>query len=312
MLTKVIVVSGFLGAGKTTLIQKYLQEVDSHEKIVLIENDFGETSLDSALLKNNDLEVREIKSGCICCSLIGDFVESIKEVAEKFNPEKIIIEPSGVAKLSDIIRVCQDGQLEGLAEVKNKVVVADVECCEIYLDNFGEFYEDQLTYADIVVLSRTEEFPEEIEVACKRIREVNPDAIIVKKAYKDFLAKDVLEPEDLIVNKEDSSARKNSFSNARKGGHHAEEIFDTFTIKTDYMFNEKESNNISLQLLQGTLGLVLRAKGIIKTEKGYQELQYVPGNFKLSPCEIEENFVCIIGQALNKEGLENLFNAKKA
>ena len=144
MTTEIYIISGFLGAGKTTLIQKLIKESFQKDKVVLIENDFGEISIDAALLKSSGIEVKEINAGCICCSLSGDFVKAVKELLDRFHPDKIIIEPSGVGKLSDIVKACSDQRIQQLAKVKSKITIVDVKRCKVYLHNFGEFFEDQI------------------------------------------------------------------------------------------------------------------------------------------------------------------------
>ncbi len=194
MTTEIYVISGFLGAGKTTLIQKLLKEVFAKEKVVLIENDFGEISVDAALLKSGSVEVKEINSGCICCSLSGDFVKALKEVLDRFHPDKIIIEPSGVGKLSDIIKSCSDPRIRALAKVKLKITVADVKRCKMYLDNFGDFFEDQIKNADIILLSRTGHFPDKVSSAQKLISSLNPHSAIISKPWDQINTAELFHP----------------------------------------------------------------------------------------------------------------------
>ncbi len=163
MATEIILVSGFLGAGKTTLVQKLLKEAFTGQRIALIENDFGEISIDAALLQTSGFQVREISSGCICCSLSGDFVKALKELLDACHPDRILIEPSGVGKLSDIIQACADARLRGLVRISRKITVVDVKRCAMYLENFGEFFEDQIRHTDAVVLSRVEAYPDRTE-----------------------------------------------------------------------------------------------------------------------------------------------------
>lgn len=181
MATEIYVISGFLGAGKTTLIQKLLKEAFRKEKVVLIENDFGEISVDAALLKSGGIEVKEMNSGCICCSLSGDFVKALKELLDRFHPDKIIIEPSGVGKLSDIMKACSDPRVQALAKVKAKITVVDVKRCQMYLDNFGEFFEDQIQNANVILLSRTESFSDKINDAYRLVKSLNAHSTILSK-----------------------------------------------------------------------------------------------------------------------------------
>lgn len=180
-MTKVNVISGFLGAGKTTLIKKLLDEALKGEKIVLIENEFGEIGIDGGFLKDAGIEISEMNSGCICCSLVGDFGEALKKVMEQFHPDRILIEPSGVGKLSDVTRAVRDviDEVPGM-ELGCAVTVADVSKCKVYLKNFGEFYENQVQYAGAIILSRTQMVSsEKLDAAVALLREKNEKAPIV-------------------------------------------------------------------------------------------------------------------------------------
>lgn len=192
MTTEIILISGFLGAGKTTLIQKMLKETFQNEQVVLIENDFGEISVDAVLMKSSGVEVKEINSGCICCSLSGDFVNSLNEVYEKFHPDKIIIEPSGVSKLSDVISACLDKSIVSFAKIVSKITVIDVKRCQMYLENFGEFYEDQIQHADVVFLNRVENNPEKLKIAKQIVQDLNKHARVLDKPIEKLLANEIL------------------------------------------------------------------------------------------------------------------------
>lgn len=180
-MTKVNVISGFLGAGKTTLIKKLLDEALQGEKIVLIENEFGEIGIDGGFLKDAGVEISEMNSGCICCSLVGDFGEALRKVMDQFHPDRILIEPSGVGKLSDVVRAVY-GVAETIPEMRLgcAVTVADATKCKVYLKNFGEFYENQVHHAGAIILSRTQKLTEEkLSAAVALLREKNADAPIV-------------------------------------------------------------------------------------------------------------------------------------
>ena len=151
---KVDIVSGFLGAGKTTLITKLLSGLDKNEKIAIIENEFGEIGIDGAFLKNSGIEIKEINSGCICCSLVGNFADSLKELVEKYSPNRIIIEPSGVGKLSDVVKAINGAGID--VKVNIVYTVVDGGKCKMYYKNFGEFYLDQIKEASVIVISKTE------------------------------------------------------------------------------------------------------------------------------------------------------------
>lgn len=176
-MTKIDIISGFLGAGKTTLIKKLLSEAFSGEQVVLIENEFGEIGIDGGFLKESGIEIREMNSGCICCSLVGDFGKSLREVVDTYHPDRILIEPSGVGKLSDVIKAVQDVQAEIDAELNSFTTVVDVTKCRIYRKNFGEFFSNQIEYAGAVILSRTDKAkPEKIEEGIAILRELNDKA----------------------------------------------------------------------------------------------------------------------------------------
>ena len=179
-MTKIDIISGFLGAGKTTLIKKLLAEAFPGEKLVLIENEFGEISIDGGFLKESGVQISEMSSGCICCSLVGDFNKALKEVADQFHPDRILIEPSGVGKLSDVIVAVENtvADVPGL-KLNSFVTVADATKVKVYMKNFGEFYNNQIESAGTIVLSRTQKLTQEkLEAAVSMLREKNPDAAI--------------------------------------------------------------------------------------------------------------------------------------
>ena len=179
-MTKIDIISGFLGAGKTSFIRKLLSEALKGEKVVLIENEFGEIGIDGGFLKDSGIEIREMNQGCICCSLVGDFESSLREVAEKFKPDRIIIEPSGVGKLSDIIGAVKSASKNMEVELHAAVTIVDAKKAKLYSKNFGEFFDNQIRYAAAVVLSRTDIAPEDkIQEAVEIVRERNPKAVLV-------------------------------------------------------------------------------------------------------------------------------------
>ena len=194
-MTKIDIISGFLGAGKTTLIKKLLQDAFKGQQIVLIENEFGEIGIDGGFLKDAGIEIREMNSGCICCSLVGDFGTALKEVVEKYHPDRIVIEPSGVGKLSDVIHAVE--RLHDQDVVLNSAVtVVDVLKCKMYLKNFGEFFKNQVEAAGTIILSRTDlskATDEKIETAIAMIRELNPDATIITTPVEQLEGKKILD-----------------------------------------------------------------------------------------------------------------------
>ena len=191
-MVKVDIISGFLGAGKTTLIKNLFKSSMKNEKVVLIENEFGEIGVDGTFLKESGVEIKEINSGCICCSLVGDFSSSMKEVVEKFNPDRIIIEPSGVGRLSDIIKAVE--KVEEELKINIVATVVDGGKCKMYHKNFGEFYNDQIAQAKTVVVSKTEKLSEsKINDALEIIRELNPDVTVITTPVSELDPEKVLD-----------------------------------------------------------------------------------------------------------------------
>lgn len=193
-MTKIDIVSGFLGAGKTTLIRKLLKEALTDEKVVLIENEFGEIGIDGGFLQEAGIEIKEMNSGCICCSLVGDFGASLKEVLTTYAPERILIEPSGVGKLSDVMKAVQDAMADRDVQLNSAVAVVDACKCKMYLKNFGEFFINQIEHAGTIVLSRTDKISEEKLSACVAlIREHNARATIITTPWDALEGRDILE-----------------------------------------------------------------------------------------------------------------------
>ena len=193
-MTKIDIISGFLGAGKTTLIKKLLSEAFAGEQVVLIENEFGEIGIDGGFLKESGIEIREMNSGCICCSLVGDFGKSLREVVDTYHPDRILIEPSGVGKLSDVIKAVQDVQAEIDAQLNSFTTVVDVTKCRIYRKNFGEFFSNQIEYAGAVILSRTDKAkPEKVEESVALLRELNDKAPFITTPIAQLSGKKILE-----------------------------------------------------------------------------------------------------------------------
>ena len=193
-MTKIDIVSGFLGAGKTTLIKKLLKEALAGTKVVLIENEFGEIGVDGGFLKEAGIEIKEMNSGCICCSLVGDFGTSLKEVLDTYAPERILIEPSGVGKLSDVMKAVQGAMTDREVELNSAVAVVDASKCKMYIKNFGEFFVNQIEHAGTIILSRTDKMSEEKLAACvAMIREHNEKATIITTPWDSLDGKDILE-----------------------------------------------------------------------------------------------------------------------
>ena len=193
-MTKIDIFSGFLGAGKTTLIKKLLQEALDASKVVLIENEFGEIGIDGGFLKEAGVEIKEMNSGCICCSLVGEFGSSLKEVIETYHPERILIEPSGVGKLSDVMKAVQNVDTDAKVELNSAVVVVDANKCKMYAKNFGEFFLNQIEHAGTIILSRTADISEsKLNTALEIIREHNDKATVITTPWDELDGKKILE-----------------------------------------------------------------------------------------------------------------------
>ena len=191
-MAKIDIISGFLGAGKTTLIKKLIAEAFPGEKLVLIENEFGEIGIDGGFLKEAGIQITEMNSGCICCSLVGDFGAALKEVLEKYSPDRVIIEPSGVGKLSDVIKAVQN--IGDDVVINSTAVVVDAQKCKMYMKNYGEFYNNQIEYAGTIILSRTQKVSDDkLDTCVKMIREKNDEASIITTPWDDINGKNILE-----------------------------------------------------------------------------------------------------------------------
>ena len=219
-MTNIDIFSGFLGAGKTTLIKKLIKESFAGQKVVLIENEFGEIGIDGGFLKESGIQINELNAGCICCSLVGDFRAALQQVVEQYHPDRIVIEPSGVGKLSDVTRA-----VEGVAEhldvkLNSFVTVADVNKVKMYMKNFGEFYDDQISHASCIILSRTQTASEEkIAAAVAMLREKNPTATIVTTAWDSLTGEQILKA---MSSKDDFKAELIAMA-AKANEEHAEE-----------------------------------------------------------------------------------------
>ncbi|MBO5032955.1 MAG: GTP-binding protein [Lachnospiraceae bacterium] len=219
-MTKIDIFSGFLGAGKTTLIKKLLKEALDASKVVLIENEFGEIGIDGGFLKEAGVEIKEMNSGCICCSLVGDFGSSLKEVIETYHPERILIEPSGVGKLSDVMKAVQNVDTEAEIELNSAVVVVDANKCKMYAKNFGEFFLNQIEHAGTIILSRTADISESrLNTALEIIRGHNQKATVITTPWDELDGKKILET---IENAKDLEAELMAEVAAMHDEHHHE------------------------------------------------------------------------------------------
>ena len=345
-MTKVNVISGFLGAGKTTLIKKLLDEALQGEKIVLIENEFGEIGIDGGFLKDAGVEISEMNSGCICCSLVGDFGEALKKVMEQFHPDRILIEPSGVGKLSDVTRAVQ-GVAEQMPEMTLgcAVTVADASKCKVYLKNFGEFYANQIQHAGAIILSRTQKLDSgRLEAAVALLREKNGTAPIVTTPWDQLtgaqllsameegntLAAELMEHEHggcchhghghdhgecCHHDHEHDHGECCHHDHEHHHGHHhhhghdADEVFSSWGVETTRPFTAEKLEGILAALDGGQYGAVLRAKGIVPSEDGaWLHFDYVPEEHEVrnGPADYTGR-LCVIGSKLDESGLKALF-----
>lgn len=216
-MTKIDIISGFLGAGKTTFIKKLLKEAIAGEKVVLIENEFGEIGIDGGFLKDSGIEIREMNSGCICCSLVGDFGRSLNEVLTKYTPDRVIIEPSGVGKLSDVMKAVCDVAGEIDVVLNGSVTVVDAQKCKMYMKNFGEFFNNQIESAGTIVLSRTDVADVDKVAQCvEMIREKNPKAAIVTTPIDKLTGEQLLE----IIEKPTDDMAEKLLEEVKEGHHH--------------------------------------------------------------------------------------------
>ena len=332
-MTKIDIISGFLGAGKTTLIKKLLSEAFVGEQVVLIENEFGEIGIDGGFLKEAGIEIREMNSGCICCSLVGDFGEALKEVIDKYHPDRIVIEPSGVGKLSDVIGAVTNVKGEDLV-LNSTTTVVDVNKCKMYMKNFGEFYRNQVETARTIILSRTDVAKEgKAEAAVDMIREMNDKAAIITTPIAQLDGKKILKTMEYVQTLDDMM--KETLEQAREHHHghhhhdhdenctcgchdhehnhhhhHADEVFTSWGRETMKKYTKERIEEI-LEALndQDHYGFVLRAKGMVASEAGpWVYFDMVPGEQEVRDGEPEfTGRLCVIGSKLNEAALAELF-----
>lgn len=312
MKIKIDIYSGFLGAGKTFLMKKLISEEAYEKNIAIIENEFGEVSIDGAILRESNIEVKEINSGCICCQVTGDFKEAIVEVIKEFKPSRIIIEPSGVAKLTDIIKVCREKDLKEKIIIDNIITVIDPQKFKIYSNNFKEFYEDQILNAKKIVLSRIQKIEEkEVWEVVSQIKKINRHAVIISDDWSKISGKDILENSNYEnFNIKESKFSKVKLSKKTSENQKASDIFETLAIYPTSKISKLElMSKFKFISSSKTYGEVLRAKGIVKLLDGNNgQFDFVKNEFQIR--EIQNNsksVISFIGINLNKEELKKLF-----
>ena len=346
-MTRIDIFSGFLGAGKTTLIKKLLKEAYNSEKVVLIENEFGEIGIDGGFLQDAGIEITEMNSGCICCSLVGDFTKALEKVIVEYNPDRILIEPSGVGKLSDIIKAVEKLEYDDVV-LGSFTTVADAGKCKMYMKNFGEFYNDQVSSASAIVLSHTDTAKQsKIEEAVSLIREHNKNAVIITTPI-DMLTgceikhaiehKNTLEDELKTLEDEarvhhhhhhdhdeececgchgehhhhDHGEECECGCHGEHHHHHADEVFVSVGIETAKKYSNDELSAIFDAFDESDdLGMVLRAKGIVEGQDGkWIHFDYVPGesDIRYGSAGVIGR-ICVIGSCINKERIKEMFRA---
>lgn len=339
-MTKIDIFSGFLGAGKTTLIKKLLTEAYKGEQVVLIENEFGEIGIDGGFLKEAGIEIREMNSGCICCSLVGDFGEALKEVIEKYHPDRIIIEPSGVGKLSDVIKAVQ--KVEDAVDIKlnSFTTIVDVTKCKMYMKNFGEFFSNQIEYAGTIILSRTDTekaTEEKIVTAVEIIRSLNKKAAVITTPVEKLagekildimennrsLEKELMEEEACPVCGGHHHGHEHHHHDHEECGcghdhhhehdhhhHHADEVFTSWGKETVKIYSQDEIKSILDTLSNDeSYGMILRAKGMVEGKDGqWIYFDMVPGEADIREGSADyTGRICVIGSKIQEDKLSELF-----
>ena len=322
-MTKIDIISGFLGAGKTTFIKKLLKEAVSGEQVVLIENEFGEIGIDGGFLKDSGIEIREMNSGCICCSLVGDFGKSLAEVLSTYKPDRIIIEPSGVGKLSDVMKAVIDVSADMDVALNSAVTIVDAAKCKMYMKNFGEFFNNQIENAGTIVLSRTDiTDADKIQKAADMIRGKNPKAVIVTTPLAELGGDqllEIIEKRDTMLDDLMEEVREHHHHDGEcgchghddEGHHHADEVFTSWGMETIVPVTKDQLEDILKRLADTKeFGDVLRAKGMLPTENPGQWLYFdlVPQQYEIREGRPDyTGKVCVIGASLKEEELNSVF-----
>ena len=338
-MTKIDILSGFLGAGKTTLIKKLIAEAYQGEKLVLIENEFGEIGIDGGFMKDAGVEVTEMNSGCICCSLVGDFGTALKKVIVDYAPDRVIIEPSGVGKLSDVMKAVEDAKQDADVVINSATTVVDVAKCKMYMKNFGEFFNNQVESAGTIVLSRTQNVPEKkVNDTVAMLREHNKDAAIITTPWDDIDGKVILDAMehantlDKLIKEAVEIARKHEehehhhdhdhhehgpgctcgcHDHDHHHDHHADEVFTSWGKETAKKFADADMEQILKTLADNAdeYGIILRAKGIVPNTDGeWIHFDLTPGEYEIRKGAADyTGKLCVIGSNLKEDKLAELF-----
>lgn len=330
---KIDIISGFLGAGKTTLIKRLLKTRITNEQVVLIENEFGEVSVDTDFLADTKIEIKELSQGCICCSLFGDFSKSLNEVVERFHPDRIVIEPSGVGKLSDIIHAVCDAGLE--ANLNSLVCMVDASKAKLYSKNFGEFFLDQIKAAHTIILTRTEKVTEEkVGEALEIIRNHNENAVVVTTPLLQLQDEELLTAYEGVTDnfmqelihsleidhhhdhEEECGCGHHHHDHEEECGcghhhhhHDADEIFTSVGFETVKKYNLSKLNTVLEEMANGEHGIIVRAKGVLCDEnQQWFQFNLTPDEVLIEPCKpCPIGKICVIGSKIDKEKIKSLF-----
>lgn len=314
---KIDIVSGFLGAGKTTLIKKLLSSALKGQKIVLIENEFGDIGIDGGFLKEAGIQINEMNSGCICCSLVGDFKKALNKVYTEYAPDRILIEPSGVGKLSDVLKAVLSANLPD-SEVSSLTTVVDAKKCKMYLKNFGEFYKNQIEEAKCIILSHTTGIDKDkLQFCLDTVKSLNPQATIVATPWEELEGEKLFEAMNNISSleaeikkmQEDEDICPVCGHHHHHHGHDADEVFSSWGRETVNAYTQDQINEMLTSLNSGEYGTILRAKGIVQgTDGKWIHFDFVPGEEDVRTGSSEViGRICVIGCKLDEEKLAKLF-----
>lgn len=341
-MTKVDIISGFLGAGKTTFIKKLLSDVWAGEKLVLIENEFGEIGIDGGFLKDAGIEITEMNSGCICCTLVGDFSKALVKVLDEYHPDRVIIEPSGVGKLSDVARAIEAVEKDADIEIDGRITVVDGKKAKMYMKNFGEFFKDQVEHASTIVVSRTQMMTDEkVEECVHTLREENAEATIISTPW-DELGREAIshaltkgaEIESLFEEHGDHDHCDHDHHDHdhdhcdhdhhdhdhdhcdhdhhdHHHHHHADDVFTSWGKETVHKYTEEELDYLLKALSETTsYGTILRSKGIIQmTDGSWKQFDLVPEEYEVREGQPDyTGRICVIGTDLKEDDLLKLFH----
>ena len=320
-MTEIYIISGFLGAGKTTLIKTMVSTVFQNQKIAVIENDFGEAGIDAELLKDYSLTVKNLNSGCICCSLTGDFCKAIDQVIKEYAPDAILVEPSGVGRLSDIMKAC--ASRKDKVKISRCITVADSMNYDKYRENFGEIFVNQIQYADLILLSHQSGILKETEVVIEKIKKLNSEARI-EADFWDSIPKEVFRSGSRVTMAESllKECGKPQVKNRRirYGGkgeipvrplfHVAREIFSSVTFECSEMLTKEELKVKISRVIEHSDGMILRGKGIVKSREGSISFHYIPGMLKIQEVKSVGEKVCFIGTLINEQQIKSLFKGE--